>query len=316
MIRYTRLAATAVAATVATAAVAVALATPAHAELSPSPSPTRTGSFTRVELDTTHRHLTARFTRAPRGIASWGEDPKTGTIVVNVVAADRAALAQARSAVAEEPAARIAFVSQAPRPLWNVIGGQTIRNSASRCSAGFAARNSAGSRFVITAGHCTNLGGTWSGVGGTLGTVAASSFPTNDFGTIAISSAAAVSTPLVDRYSSGSDVTVGGYANPTVGSAVCRSGSTTGWRCGTVQANNQTVNYGGGQIVSGLTRTNACAEPGDSGGAYVTNPGAGTRVTALGLTSGGSGNCTSGGTTYFQPVGEVLATYSLTLVTG
>jgi streptogrisin C len=32
--------------------------------------------------------------------------------------------------------------------------------------------------------------------------------------------------------------------------------------------------------------------------------------------SGGSGNCTSGGTTFFQPVNEILAVYGLTLVTG
>ena len=66
----------------------------------------------------------------------------------------------------------------------------------------------------------------------------------------------------------------------------------------------------------GLIRTNVCAEPGDSGGALVSNPGTGTRVTALGMTSGGSGNCTSGGTTFYQPVTEALSVYHLTLVTG
>ena len=35
-----------------------------------------------------------------------------------------------------------------------------------------------------------------------------------------------------------------------------------------------------------------------------------------GVTSGGSGNCSSGGTTYFQPVNEILSVYGLTLVTG
>ncbi len=34
------------------------------------------------------------------------------------------------------------------------------------------------------------------------------------------------------------------------------------------------------------------------------------------MTSGGSGNCSSGGTTYFQPVNEILSAYGLTLVTG
>ena len=62
--------------------------------------------------------------------------------------------------------------------------------------------------------------------------------------------------------------------------------------------------------VNGLIRTNVCAEPGDSGGSLI----AGNQ--AQGVTSGGSGNCSSGGTTYFQPVNEILQAYSLTLVTG
>nr|WP_308167771.1 trypsin-like serine protease [Catellatospora tritici] len=52
-----------------------------------------------------------------------------------------------------------------------------------------------------------------------------------------------------------------------------------------------------------------CAEPGDSGGSLI----AGSQ--AQGVTSGGSGNCTSGGTTYFQPVNEILQAFSLTLMT-
>jgi len=95
-----------------------------------------------------------------------------------------------------------------------------------------------------------------------------------------------------------------------VGSTVCRSGSTTGYRCGTVQALNQTACYSQGCVYQ-LTRTTACAEPGDSGGSFVSS----TRQ-AQGMTSGGSGNCSFGGTTFFQPVNEPLSVYGLTLVTG
>lgn len=83
---------------------------------------------------------------------------------------------------------------------------------------------------------------------------------------------------------------------------------TTGVRCGTVTGLNQTVNYSTG-VIYGLIRTNICAEPGDSGGPlYAASTG-----TILGILSGGSGNCTSGGTTYYQPIAEVLAAYGLTL---
>ena len=85
-----------------------------------------------------------------------------------------------------------------------------------------------------------------------------------------------------------------------------RSGSTTGVRSGWVTALNATVNYAEGSV-SGLIRTTVCAEPGDSGGSLF----AGT--TALGLTSGGSGNCSSGGTTYFQPVTEALSRYGVSV---
>lgn len=96
-------------------------------------------------------------------------------------------------------------------------------------------------------------------------------------------------------------------ANATVGMSVTRRGSTTGIHSGSVTGLNATVNYGGGDIVSGLIRTNVCAEPGDSGGPLYS----GSR--AVGLTSGGSGNCSTGGTTFFQPVTEALSAYGVSV---
>ena len=67
------------------------------------------------------------------------------------------------------------------------------------------------------------------------------------------------------------------------------------------------MNYGNGDVVNGLIQTNVCAEPGDSGGSLYSGS------TALGLTSGGSGDCTSGGTTFFQPVTAALSAYGVTI---
>jgi streptogrisin C len=260
-------------------------------------------------LDAALARLDAQSAAVPPSVTGWYVDLTTNSIVVSVLEEDAAATAFA--AVAGE-GLRIERVTEAPKPLWSIIDGQAIYTT-SRCSAGFSARSSALVRYVITAGHCTNSGGTWTGTGGTIGTVSGSSYPTNDFGVIQVTSAAATSTPLVDRYASGGDVNVKGSIPAAVGAQVCRSGSTTGWRCGTVQALNQTVNYGGGNVVNGLTRTNACAEPGDSGGAFVSNPVL-SIVQAQGVTSGGSGNCSVGGITYFQPVNEILSYFHLTLV--
>lgn len=61
--------------------------------------------------------------------------------------------------------------------------------------------------------------------------------------------------------------------------------------------------------MTGLTRTDVCAEAGDSGGPWLSGD------QAQGVTSGGSGDCTVGGTTFFQPVNEILQNNGLTLVT-
>src|SRR3954452_9600625 len=266
------------------------------------------------QLDGVASQIDASAASAPATVASWGVDVRRNAVVVSVVGDDPSALDFARRFEAGGGAVVIDHVTAAPRPLWSVIGGQAIRNSVARCSAGFNARSNT-ARYVLTAGHCGELGGTWSGAGGVIGPVAGYNFPGDDFAAIQVTSAAAVQTALVDRYSAGSDVTVAGSAVAPVGSSVCRSGSTTGWHCGTIQATNQTVNYGGGDIVRGLTRTTVCAQPGDSGGPYVW-PNGGTRVQARGFTSGGSGKCSMGDTTFFQPVNEALSRYGLALVTG
>ena len=70
---------------------------------------------------------------------------------------------------------------------------------------------------------------------------------------------------------------------------------------------NVTVRYQGGGTVRGMIQTTVCAEPGDSGGALYAGS------TALGLTSGGSGDCRTGGTTFFQPVREAANAYGVTI---
>ncbi|KAM3516441.1 hypothetical protein NHJ13051_009911 [Beauveria bassiana] len=52
-----------------------------------------------------------------------------------------------------------------------------------------------------------------------------------------------------------------------IGASICRSGSTTGLRCGSVNQFGVTVNYAQGAVV-GLIGTNACAEGADSGGSF------------------------------------------------
>ncbi|WP_367132545.1 alpha-lytic protease prodomain-containing protein [Saccharothrix sp. HUAS TT1] len=249
-----------------------------------------------AQLDSLKVKLDRNARSAPRSVPGWYVDTPTNTVVVlahDVAAAKAFALA---SGLAERDV-RVERSAEEPRPLIDVVGGNAYYiGSGSRCSVGFAVNGG-----FVTAGHCGRTGATTTQPSGTF---AGSSFPGNDYAWVR-TAAGNPGRALVNRYPG--TVPVAGSTEAPVGASVCRSGSTTGWRCGTIQQKNTSVTYPEGTI-TGLTRTNACAEPGDSGGSWLTGD------QAQGVTSGGSGNCTSGGTIYFQPVNEILQVYGLQLV--
>ena len=245
---------------------------------------------------------------APAAITSWRVDEKSNSVVVEVNKLTRDAAADRFIATAKSIGSNVTVeeVTENPKPLYDLRGGDAIYMGGGRCSLGFSV-----SGGFVTAGHCGRTGTAVSGYNRVAaGTFAGSTFPGNDYSWVR-TNANWTPRPWVNRYG-GANVIVKGSSEAAVGAQICRSGSTTGWRCGTVQAKNQTVSYPQG-TVRGLTRTNACAEPGDSGGSWVAGSGFGQ---AQGVTSGGSGNCSSGGTTYFQPVNPILSRYGLTLTRG
>ncbi|MDA3625745.1 S1 family peptidase [Saccharopolyspora sp. WRP15-2] len=262
------------------------------------------------DLDATKSTLDSMDASAPRSVTGWRVDVRSNSVVVSVDRTQRDAatedfLAEARSL---DDSVRVEEVAEAPRPLYDLIGGDAYYMGGGRCSVGFPVRTSSGAAGMVTAGHCGRPGTAVSGYNQvSMGTFQGSSFPGDDYAWV---SANSNWTPrgLVNMYNGYGRVVSGASVAPT-GSSICRSGSTTGWHCGTVQAMNQTVRYAEGTVY-GLTQTNVCAEPGDSGGSFISGN------QAQGTTSGGSGNCSSGGTTYFQPVQEALNAYGLSLVTG
>ncbi|WP_329277191.1 S1 family peptidase [Streptomyces sp. NBC_00691] len=235
---------------------------------------------------------------------AWYADPATGKLVVTADSTvSQAGLAKIkRQAGANADAIR---VERTPGKFSKLIsGGDAIYATSWRCSLGFNVRDGAGNYYFLTAGHCTDGAGTWysnSSRTTVLGTTAGSSFPGNDYGLVRYTNSSVTKSGTVGN------VDITSAVNATVGMSVTRRGSTTGIHSGSVTGLNATVNYGGGDIVSGLIRTNVCAEPGDSGGPLYS----GSR--AVGLTSGGSGNCSSGGTTFFQPVTEALSAYGVSV---
>lgn len=229
---------------------------------------------------------------------AWAVDSATGQVVVDVDPTVTGAQLQQVVAVASKHGKTVKVNKVATKIDLFISGGDAIYTGGSRCSLGFNVRGGSTDYFV-TAGHCTNAGTTWTNGSATLGTRYGTSFPGNDYGIVRYTN-----TSIAKPGNVGS-LNITSAGNPTVGQSLCRRGSTTGTRCGTVTGLNATVNYSQGSV-SGLIRTNICAEPGDSGGPLYSNSGV-----AYGLTSGGSGNCSSGGTTYFQPVTEALSRYGV-----
>ncbi|MGW2281765.1 S1 family peptidase [Streptomyces sp. NPDC001770] len=234
---------------------------------------------------------------------AWSVDPATKHLVVTVDSTvTQAEIAKIKESAGDEAGAlRIERTAGTFSKL--ISGGDAIYASSWRCSLGFNVR-SGSTYYFLTAGHCTDGAGTWwsnSAHTTTLGTTSGSSFPGNDYGLVTYTNSSVTKSGTVGS------VDITGAANATVGQSVTRRGSTTGIHSGTVTGLNATVNYGNGEVVSGLIRTNVCAEPGDSGGPLYSG------TLAIGLTSGGSGDCTSGGTTFFQPVTEALSAYGVSV---
>ncbi|MFD9433691.1 S1 family peptidase [Streptomyces sp. NPDC060002] len=234
---------------------------------------------------------------------AWAVDSKTNRVVLT---AD-STVSQAEIAKIKEQAgdnAGAITVKRTPGQFKKLItGGDAIYGGGYRCSLGFNV-HSGSTYYFLTAGHCGEVASTWysnSGQTSTLGTNVSYSFPTNDFALVRYTN-----TSVAHPSSVGSQ-SITSAATPSVGTTVYRRGSTTGTHSGRVTALNATVNYGSGDVVYGMIQTTVCAEGGDSGGPLYGG------TVAYGLTSGGSGNCTSGGTTFFQPVTEALSYYGVSV---
>ncbi|APU12479.1 MULTISPECIES: S1 family peptidase [Actinoalloteichus] len=251
--------------------------------------------------------LDTQLDSIPEGVTGWYVDVEQNTVVMtvseNVEGATQAGADLVTSVGLTEADVTIVENAEEPKTLYDVRGGDAYYFGGSRCSIGFSVQGG-----YVTAGHCGGVGTATQGSNRVAsGSVAGSVFPGSDMGWVRTNSNW-VPRGVVNRYNGGT-VAVAGSTESAIGASICRSGSTTGWRCGTVQAKNQTVNYAQG-AVRGMTRTNACAEGGDSGGSWLSGS------QAQGVTSGGSGNCSIGGTTFFQPLNPILSRWGLTLVRG
>jgi len=194
----------------------------------------------------------------------------------------------------------------------DVYGGQGYvwanqDGSGGQCSVGFTGYQVAsGQKQLATAGHCLAgmaavtgqiralvqiAPGTGGVPGGAIGfPVAGSGAFGNgyDTGLIAASAAGVVTKPSLLTWGGASSAPLSSAPLPVTGQTaamqgadVCKSGSRTGWSCGSVLAVDEPVLVSGAEVNAIVT--DACVQPGDSGGAAVS----GQR--ALGIVSGSTG---------------------------
>ncbi|MGW6206107.1 S1 family peptidase [Streptomyces sp. NPDC055089] len=244
--------------------------------------------------------------RAPAGVSSWHVDPEASKVVVNVVSSARSDNDVRRFVEQARDAGPVTVEHSAEAPQTfsaGTVGGDPYYTGNVRCSIGFSVYGG-----FVTAGHCGQAGASVSGWDGSgIGSFQGSSFPDNDYAWVSVGNGW-WTVPVVLGWGTVSDQLVRGSAVAPVGASICRSGSTSHWHCGSVLATNETVNYSQGAVHQ-MTKTSVCAEPGDSGGSFISGD------QAQGVTSGGWGNCSSGGETWHQPINEILNRYGLTLHT-
>lgn len=197
-------------------------------------------------------------------------------------------------------------------PFW---GGAAIKNSSGAvCSSGFTVRKSNGVRYMTTAGHCYTLNTTVRTRGGNviLGTVVQRA-PISSRDMELIGGKSYAQRIYVGGTNSTSSKAVVGAANPVVGTTgYCRSGQTTGERCGqrvvsitasfcpTSGCKHNVIAYNAGGLSAG----------GDSG-APVYWPSSSTTVSIRGMHLGSS----SSGTMFAERWSTISATLAVSIVT-
>ncbi len=237
---------------------------------------------------------------------AWMTRPD-GTVLVSYDSSVAGGRLTALTGVTKKLGDRVVLEKLSGKLTKRISGGSAIYGGGYKCSAGFNVQRR-GKYYFLTAGHCGNVVSTWysdEDQSIRIGTLHHSSYPWNDYALVVYRTDIRPPGGSVNLYNGHSQDIVKAV-NPGIGQYVYRSGTTSGLHSGRVTGLNATVNYGDGRV-AGLIRTNVCSEPGDSGGPLF------YRTYAFGLTSGGSGDCESGGITFFQPVVEALNAYGVSV---
>ena len=188
----------------------------------------------------------------------------------------------------------------------HIAGGDTFNAGAlgGRCLLGFNAKAGL-TYYFLAAAHCVPAVGAtvYAGTGTTtvLGVVAARD-TTYDHALVRYTNAGIAKPSAVNLYAGGLQP-ITSFGAGTVGQTVRRTGP-NGVRTGTITSLNVTINYAGGTVYN-MIRTTVCSEPGESGGPLF----AGT--VGIGINWGGSGNCATGGASYYSSARRAATAYGV-----
>lgn len=250
--------------------------------------------FSAAQLDSTVDKLNAGERAADGAITGWGVDTKTNRVTLTVLQGQGGGVNSfLEKTGVDRTAVTVVETTSKPALQYDVRGGDAYYiNNSSRCSIGFSVNGG-----FLTAGHCGP--GSVAGYNRVaMGSFARVSFPGNDYGHVRVNS------NWVPRGVINNGTRVSGSTPAATGASTCKSGSTTGWTCGTVGAKNQTVRYAEGTVY-GMTATNVRSAAGDSGGSFISGN------QAQGMLSGGNSSVT-----YFFPVRPALSATGTSLVLG
>lgn len=259
---------------------------------------------------------------------SWSVDPQRNQVVVTARQGQAKALAPALARHGD--AVHVVESAIQPQVTEDFLdGGDPYDNDTQggRCSVGFnVTRN--GVNHFLTAGHCGVAGDDTSQGGEEIGPFTDAFFPNEDDALVRNDNTSFwLQGPWVFAYDgTGGVFNINGFRDSPDGTAVCKSGQTTGLTCGEVTGTDVSVNYvdaDGNPIgtVFGLTQHDACVERGDSGGANFSFTA--TQNFAEGVTSGAAlaenGDCLEKlgdeNVSWYYPVADSIAFYGITLMT-
>ncbi|WP_406636513.1 S1 family peptidase [Amycolatopsis sp. WGS_07] len=247
------------------------------------------------------KHSFAELTSVKEGLdsvknvpqTSWGIDTRSNQVVVKVYDAASPATAAKVRAAAAKYGDSVRVERQSGKLSTHIADGDSITNGQYTCSLGFNVTRG-GQPFMLTAGHCTNLGGTWRGGNVTGAQIVESDCPGADSGLLTRPNGTGPG-----AINTGQRITSVG--TPTVGEQIRKMGQTTGGGSGEVTSVDESVNFDVG-VLNHEFGTTAHTDHGDSGGpAYDGSAG-------LGTLSGGNTQ-----TSYFYPLSREMSSYGLRL---